>query len=162
MFFDYESNVFIMELKDFEQTFKKYSAKQMKIDIDNFQPQSKYCNVCLSSKRKSIIRLKAKGFGSQKPLKADDTEENKAENRRVDCQNLIKEIKKSLFHNDNGTGFLSERRRIRTFDHPDWKSGCFIQLSYVLKKPFKYKTKKPLDLSGFLSDLDGTEFEPFN
>lgn len=137
-----QGNVFIMELKDFEQTIKKYSAEQMKIDIDktgkailhinfdtdkstlqpdgqktveeiltllNANPNLKLSieghtdnsgtaarNQKLSTDRANTVmyalagkgidikRLKATGFGSQKPLKANDTEENKAENRRVE------------------------------------------------------------------------------
>lgn len=137
-----QGNVFIMELKDFEQTIKKYSAEQMKIDIDktgkailhinfatdkatlqpdgekiiteifgllNANPNLKLSieghtdntgtaakNQKLSSDRANTVmyalaakgidikRLKAAGFGSEKPLKENNTEENKAENRRVE------------------------------------------------------------------------------
>lgn len=137
-----QGNVFIMELKDFVQTIKKYSAEQMKMDIDktgkavlhiNFdtdkavlQPDGEKViaeilmllaanptlklsieghtdnsgivakNLKLSTERANTVmyalagkgidisRLKAKGFGSEKPLKANDTEEHKAENRRVE------------------------------------------------------------------------------
>ncbi|OXA85986.1 OmpA family protein [Flavobacterium hercynium] len=137
-----QGNIFIMELQGFEQTIEKYSAAQMKADIDktgkvvlhlNFdtdkatlQPDaekvveeilallksdatlklsieghkdnsgSKERNQTLSTERANTVmyalagkgidikRLKAKGFGSEKPLKANDTEANKAENRRVE------------------------------------------------------------------------------
>ncbi|KQB42637.1 OmpA family protein [Flavobacterium aquidurense] len=137
-----QGNIFIMELKNFEQTIKKYSAAQMKTDIDktgkailhinfdtdkaslqedgqeivdeiaallNADPKLKLSieghtdnsgtetrNQALSTQRANTVmyalaakgidiqRLKAKGFGSSKPLKANDTEENKAENRRVE------------------------------------------------------------------------------
>ena len=137
-----QGNVFIMELKDFEQTIKKYSAEQMKIDIDktgkailhinfdtdkatlqtdgqkvveeilallNANPTLKLSieghtdnsgsaarnqklsidrantvMYALAAKGIDIKRLKATGFGAEKPLKANDTEENKAENRRVE------------------------------------------------------------------------------
>jgi OOP family OmpA-OmpF porin len=137
-----QGNIFIMELKDFEQTIKKYSAEQMKSDIDktgkavlhinfdtdkaslqpdgqevveeilallNADPKLKLSieghtdnsgsearNQTLSTQRANTVmyalaakgidiqRLKAKGFGASKPLKANDTEENKAENRRVE------------------------------------------------------------------------------
>ena len=137
-----QGNVFIMELKDFEQTIKKYSAEQMKTDIDktgkailninfdtdkatlkangqkivdeiyallNTNPNLKISieghtdnvgsvarNKQLSTDRANTVmyalagkgidikRLKAAGFGSEKPIKANDTEENKAQNRRVE------------------------------------------------------------------------------
>ena len=137
-----QGNVFIMELKDFEQTIEKYSAAQMKSDIDktgkailhinfdtdkatllpdgekivteilallNANPSLKLSieghtdnsgtvarNQKLSAERANTVmyalaakgidikRLKATGFGSGKPLKSNDTEENKAENRRVE------------------------------------------------------------------------------
>ena len=137
-----EGNVFIMELKDFEQTIKKYSAEQMKSDLDktgkailniNFDTDkatlkpdgqkivdeiyallstnstlklsieghtdntgSAQRNKQLSTERANTVmyalagkgidikRLKATGFGSEKPIKANDTEENKAQNRRVE------------------------------------------------------------------------------
>lgn len=137
-----QGNIFIMELKDFEQTIEKYSAAQMKADIDktgkavlhiNFdtdkatlKPDGEKAveeilqllktdnnlkisieghtdnsgnderNQVLSTERANTVmyalagkgidikRLKAKGFGAKKPLKANDTEENKAENRRVE------------------------------------------------------------------------------
>ena len=137
-----EGNVFIMELKDFEQTIKKYSAEQMKSDLDktgkailninfdtdkatlkpdgqkivdeilsllntnqnlklsieghtdnvgsatrNKQLSTERANTvmyALAGKGIDIKRLKATGFGSEKPIKANDTEENKAQNRRVE------------------------------------------------------------------------------
>ncbi len=137
-----QGNVFIMELKDFEQTIKKYSAEQMKTDIDktgkailninfdtdkatlkadgikivdeiyallNTNPNLKISieghtdnvgsvarNKQLSTDRANTVmyalagkgidikRLKATGFGSEKPIKANDTEENKEQNRRVE------------------------------------------------------------------------------
>ena len=137
-----QGTVFIMELKDFEQTIKKYSAEQMKNDIDktgkailniNFDTDkatlkpdgqkivdeiyallstnstlklsieghtdntgSAQRNKQLSTERANTVmyalagkgidikRLKATGFGSEKPIKANDTEENKAQNRRVE------------------------------------------------------------------------------
>ena len=137
-----QGNVFIMELKDFEQTIKKYSAEQMKTDIDktgkailniNFDTDkatlkpdgqkivdeiyallstnstlklsieghtdntgSAQRNKQLSTERANTVmyalagkgidikRLKATGFGSEKPIKPNDTEENKAQNRRVE------------------------------------------------------------------------------
>jgi len=137
-----QGNVFIMELKDFEQTIKKYTAKQMEIDIEktgkavlhiNFdtdkatlQPDAQKLiqeifallnanpslrlsieghtdnsgtatrNRQLSIERANTVvgaltakgidikRLKAAGFGSDKPLKENNSEENKAENRRVE------------------------------------------------------------------------------
>ena len=137
-----QGNVFIMELKDFVQTIKKYSAEQMKIDIDktgkailhiNFdtdkatlQPEGQKITAeifallqanpnlklsieghtdnsgtvaknqklsldrantvmyALAAKGIDIKRLKATGFGSEKPLKENNTEANKAENRRVE------------------------------------------------------------------------------
>jgi OmpA-OmpF porin, OOP family len=137
-----QGNIFIMELKDFEQTIKKYSAEQMKSDIDktgkailniNFDTDkatlmadgqkivdeiylllntnsnlkisieghtdnvgSSARNKELSTERANTVmyalagkgidikRLKAIGFGSEKPIKANDTEENKAQNRRVE------------------------------------------------------------------------------
>lgn len=137
-----EGNVFIMELKDFEQTIKKYSSEQMKSDIDktgkailninfdtdkatlkpdgqkivdeiyallntnqnlklsieghtdnvgsatrNKQLSTERANTvmyALAGKGIDIKRLKATGFGSEKPIKANDTEENKAQNRRVE------------------------------------------------------------------------------
>lgn len=137
-----QGNVFIMELKDFVQTIEKYSAAQMKTDIDktgkavlhiNFDidkaslqsdgqkavdeifallyadPKLKLSieghtdnsgtaerNKKLSNERANTVmyalagkgidikRLKASGFGAEKPLKTNDSEENKAENRRVE------------------------------------------------------------------------------
>lgn len=137
-----QGNIFIMELKDFEQTIEKYTAEQMKTDIEktgkavlhiNFdtdkatlQPEGEKVvaeivsllnanpklnlsieghtdnsgndarNQTLSEERANAVmhdltekgidakRLKAKGFGSKKPLKSNDTEQNKAENRRVE------------------------------------------------------------------------------
>lgn len=137
-----EGNIFIMELKDFEQTIKKYSAEQMKNEIDktgkailninfdtdkatlkpdgqkivdeilsllntnstlklsieghtdnvgsatrNKQLSTERANTvmyALAGKGIDIKRLKATGFGSEKPIKANDTEENKAQNRRVE------------------------------------------------------------------------------
>ncbi|HRL72262.1 MAG TPA: OmpA family protein [Flavobacterium sp.] len=137
-----QGNVFIMELKDFEQTIKKYSAEQMKTDIDktgkailninfdtdkatlkangqkivdeiyallNTNPNLKISieghtdnvgsvarNKQLSTDRANTVmyalagkgidikRLKAAGFGSEKPIKANDTDENKEQNRRVE------------------------------------------------------------------------------
>ena len=137
-----QGNVFIMELKDFEQTIKKYSAEQMKTDIDktgkailninfdtdkatlkangqkivdeiyallNTNPNLKISieghtdnvgsvarNKQLSTDRANTVmyalagkgidikRLKAAGFGSEKPIETNDTEENKAQNRRVE------------------------------------------------------------------------------
>jgi OOP family OmpA-OmpF porin len=137
-----QGNIFIMELKDFVQTIEKYSAEQMKMDIEktgkavlhiNFdtdkatlQPEGQKVveeilkllhanpnlklsieghtdnagsaarNQKLSIDRANTVmyalaaqgidikRLKATGFGSEKPLKANDTEENKTENRRVE------------------------------------------------------------------------------
>lgn len=137
-----QGNIFIMELKDFEQTIKKYSAEQMKIDIDktgkailniNFdtdkatlQPEGEKIvteifallkanpnlklsieghtdnsgivakNKILSTDRANTVmyalagkgidikRLQAKGFGAEKPIKPNNSEENKAENRRVE------------------------------------------------------------------------------
>lgn len=137
-----QGNVFIMELKEFEQTIKKYSAEQMKSDIDktgkailninfdtdkatlkpdgqkivdeiyvllntnqnlklsieghtdnvgsatrNKQLSTERANTvmyALAGKGIDIKRLKAIGFGSEKPIKANDTEENKAQNRRVE------------------------------------------------------------------------------
>ena len=137
-----QGTVFIMELKDFEQTIKKYSAEQMKNDIDktgkailniNFDTDkatlkpdgqkivdeiyallstnstlklsieghtdntgSAQRNKQLSTERANTVmyalagkgidikRLKATGFGSEKPIKPNDTEENKAQNRRVE------------------------------------------------------------------------------
>jgi OmpA-OmpF porin, OOP family len=137
-----QGTVFIMELKDFEQTIKKYSAEQMKSDIDktgkailninfdtdkatlkadgqkivdeiyallntnsnlkisieghtdnvggatrNKQLSTERANTvmyALAGKGIDIKRLKATGFGSEKPIKANDTEENKAQNRRVE------------------------------------------------------------------------------
>jgi len=137
-----QGNVFIMELKDFVQTIEKYSAAQMKSDIDktgkavlhiNFDtdkaslqsdgqkavdeifvlldadPKLKLSiegytdnsgtaerNKKLSTERANTVmyalagkgidikRLKASGFGAEKPLKTNDSEENKAENRRVE------------------------------------------------------------------------------
>ena len=137
-----EGNVFIMELKDFEQTIKKYSAEQMKNDIDktgkailninfdtdkatlkpdgikivdeiyallNTNPNLKISieghtdnvgsttrNKQLSTERANTVmyalagkgidikRLKATGFGSEKPIKPNDTDDNKAQNRRVE------------------------------------------------------------------------------
>lgn len=137
-----QGNVFIMELQDFVQTIEKYSAEQMKMDLDktgkailhinfdtdkstlqpdgqkivdeilsllNSNPSLKLSieghtddsgttarNQKLSTERANTVmnalatkgidikRLKAKGFGSEKPLKTNDTEENKAENRRVE------------------------------------------------------------------------------
>jgi len=137
-----QGNVFIMELKDFVQTIEKYSAAQMKTDIDktgkavlhiNFdtdkatlQPDGQKAvdeiftllsanpelklsieghtdnsgnavrNKQLSNERANTVmyalagkgidikRLKASGFGAEKPLKTNNTEENKAENRRVE------------------------------------------------------------------------------
>jgi OmpA-OmpF porin, OOP family len=137
-----QGNVFIMELKDFEQTIKKYSVEQMKTDIDktgkailninfdtdkatlkvdgqkivdeiymllntnnalklsieghtdnvgsitrNKQLSTERANTvmyALAGKGIDIKRLKATGFGSEKPIKANDTEENKAQNRRVE------------------------------------------------------------------------------
>ena len=38
----------------------------------------------LAGKGIDIKRLKATGFGSEKPIKPNDTEENKAQNRRVE------------------------------------------------------------------------------
>lgn len=135
-------NIFIMELKDFEQTIEKYTAEQMKSDIDktgkailninfdtdkatlkpdgqknvdeilsllntnstlklsieghtdnvgsatrNKQLSTERANTvmyALAGKGIDIKRLKATGFGSEKPIKANDTEENKAQNRRVE------------------------------------------------------------------------------
>lgn len=137
-----QGNVFIMELKDFVQTIEKYSAAQMKTDIDktgkavlhiNFDtdkaslqadgqkavdeifalldtdPKLKLSieghtdnsgtaerNKKLSTERANTVmyalagkgidikRLKASGFGAEKPLKTNNSEENKAENRRVE------------------------------------------------------------------------------
>lgn len=137
-----QGNIFIMELKDFEQTIKKYSAEQMKSDIDktgkailniNFDTdkaslksdgqkivdeiytllntntnlklsieghtdnagsttRNKQLSIerantvmyALSGKGIDIKRLKAAGFGSEKPLIENNTEENKAQNRRVE------------------------------------------------------------------------------
>ena len=137
-----QGNIFIMELKDFVQTIEKYSAAQMKSDIDktgkavlhiNFDtdkaslqsdgqkavdeifvlldadPKLKLSiegytdnsgtaerNKKLSTERANTVmyalagkgidikRLKASGFGAEKPLKTNDSEENKAENRRVE------------------------------------------------------------------------------
>ncbi|UKT64491.1 OmpA family protein [Pedobacter mucosus] len=137
-----QGSIFIMELQEFKQTIKKYSAAQMKADIDqsgkailniNFdtdkatlQPDgdkiveeifallranpnlklsieghtdnagSATRNKQLSNERTNTVmyslagkgidikRLKAKGFGAEKPLKSNDTEENKAANRRVE------------------------------------------------------------------------------
>ena len=141
-----QGNIFIMELKAFEQTIKKYSAEQMKNDIDktgkailnvnfdtdkatlktdgqkivdeiytllNANPNLKISieghtdnvgsatrNKQLSNERANTVmyalagkgidikRLKATGFGSEKPIKANDTEENKAQNRRVELVKL--------------------------------------------------------------------------
>lgn len=135
-------NIFIMELKDFEQTIGKYTAEQMQSDIDktgkailninfdtdkatlkpdgqkivdeiyvllntnqnlklsieghtdnvgsatrNKQLSTERANTvmyALAGKGIDIKRLKATGFGSEKPIKANDTEENKAQNRRVE------------------------------------------------------------------------------
>jgi len=137
-----QGNIFIMELKDFEQTIEKYTAEQMKSDIDktgkailninfdtdkatlkpdgqkivdeiyallntnsnlklsveghtdnvgsatrNKQLSTERANTvmyALAGKGIDIKRLKAIGFGSEKPIKANDTEENKAQNRRVE------------------------------------------------------------------------------
>lgn len=137
-----QGNVFIMELKDFDQTIKKYSAEQMKADIDKTGKAILYINFdtdkatlqsdgqktveeilallnanpslklsieghtdnsgnatrnqklsvdrantvmyALAAKGIDIKRLKATGFGSDKPLKPNDSEANKAENRRVE------------------------------------------------------------------------------
>lgn len=137
-----QGNIFIMELKDFEQTIKKYTAEQMKNDIDetgkailninfdtdkatlksdgqkivdeiyaflntnqnlkisieghtdnvgsttrNKQLSTERANTvmnALAGKGIDIKRLKANGFGSEKPIKENDTEENKAQNRRVE------------------------------------------------------------------------------
>ena len=137
-----QGNIFIMELKDFEQTIEKYTAEQMKSDIDktgkailninfdtdkatlkpdgqkivdeiyallntnsnlklsveghtdnvgsatrNKQLSTERANTvmyALAGKGIDIKRLKATGFGSEKPIKANDTEENKAQNRRVE------------------------------------------------------------------------------
>jgi OmpA-OmpF porin, OOP family len=137
-----QGNVFIMELKNFEQTIKKYSAEQMKSDIDktgkailninfdtdkatlkadgqkivdeiyallntnsnlklsieghtdnvgsatrNKQLSTERANTvmyALAGKGIDIKKLKATGFGSEKPIKTNDTEENKAQNRRVE------------------------------------------------------------------------------
>jgi outer membrane protein OmpA-like peptidoglycan-associated protein len=137
-----QGNVFIMELQDFEQTIKKYTAAEMLNEIDktgkailniNFdtdkatlQPDGQKIvdevfvllngnsnlkisieghtdntgtaakNKQLSADRANTVmyalagkgidikRLKSKGFGAEKPLKPNDTEENKAQNRRVE------------------------------------------------------------------------------
>jgi len=137
-----QGNIFVMELKDFVQTIEKYSAAQMKTDIDktgkavlhinfdtdkatlqadgekvvteilallnanptlklsieghtdnsgtaarNKQLSAERANTvmyALAAKGVDIKRLKAAGFGAEKPLKTNDTEENKAENRRVE------------------------------------------------------------------------------
>lgn len=137
-----QGNIFIMELKDFEQTIGKYTAEQMQSDIDktgkailninfdtdkatlkpdgqkivdeilsllntnsnlklsieghtdnvgsatrNKQLSTERANTvmyALAGKGIDIKRLKATGFGSEKPIKANDTEENKAQNRRVE------------------------------------------------------------------------------
>jgi OmpA-OmpF porin, OOP family len=137
-----QGNVFIMELKDFEQTIKKYSAAEMKNEIDktgkailninfdtdkatikadgqpiiveilallnansnfklsieghtdnsgtpehNKQLSIDRANTVMNSLVSSGIdknRLKATGFGSEKSISANDTEENKAKNRRVE------------------------------------------------------------------------------
>ena len=139
-------NIFIMELKDFEQTIGKYTAEQMQSDIDktgkailninfdtdkatlkpdgqkivdeilsllntnsnlklsieghtdnvgsatrNKQLSTERANTvmyALAGKGIDIKRLKATGFGSEKPIKANDTEENKAQNRRVELVKL--------------------------------------------------------------------------
>ncbi|MEO8254045.1 MAG: OmpA family protein [Flavobacterium sp.] len=135
-------NIFIMELKDFEQTIKKYTASEMQNEIDktgkailninfdtdkatlkpdgqkvvdeilvllntnknlklsieghtdntgsitrNKQLSTERANTvmyALAAKGIDIKRLKTTGFGSEKPLKPNDTEENKTENRRVE------------------------------------------------------------------------------
>jgi OmpA-OmpF porin, OOP family len=134
--------IFIMELKEFEQTIKKYSAAEMQTEIDkngkailniNFDTDKATIktdgqtivneiftllnsnqalkisieghtdntgnianNKQLSLDRANTVmeelikkginkeRLKTSGFGSEKPLKPNNTEENKAENRRVE------------------------------------------------------------------------------
>lgn len=137
-----QGKIFIMELQDFEQTIKKYSALEMQDEIDktgkailninfdtdkaslksdgqkvvdeilvllntnlklklsieghtddagsitrNKQLSTERANTvmyALAGKGIDIKRLKATGFGSEKPLKVNDTEENKAQNRRVE------------------------------------------------------------------------------
>ena len=137
-----QGNIFMMELKDFVQTIKAYTAAGMKADIDtagkailninfdtdkatlkpdgakivdeillllNENPTLKLSieghtdNVgvaehnkklsadrantvmyALAGKGIDIAKLKAAGFGADKPLVANDTDENKAKNRRVE------------------------------------------------------------------------------
>lgn len=137
-----QGNIFIMELKDFEQTIKAYSAAGMKKDIEtsgkailninfdtdkatlkpdgakivdeilvllNENPTYKLSieghtdNVgaaehnkklsadrantvmyALAAKGIDIAKLKSAGFGADKPLVANDTDDNKSKNRRVE------------------------------------------------------------------------------
>lgn len=137
-----QGTVFIMELKDFEQTIKKFTASEMQSEIDktgkailninfdtdkaslkqdgqkvvdeilvllntnttlklsveghtdnagsvtrNKQLSTDRANTvmyALAGKGIDIKRLKATGFGSEKPLKPNDTDENKTQNRRVE------------------------------------------------------------------------------
>ena len=137
-----QGNVFIMEVKDFEQTIKKYTASEMQNEIDktgkailninfdtdkatlapdgqknvdeiltllntnsklnlsieghtdntgsaerNKQLSTERANTvmkALAGKGVDIKRLKAIGFGSDKPIKPNDTDDNKSQNRRVE------------------------------------------------------------------------------
>jgi OmpA-OmpF porin, OOP family len=137
-----QGTVFIMELKNFEQTIKKYTASEMQNEIDktgkailniNFDTDkatltpdgqknvdeiltllntnstlnlsieghtdntgSVERNKQLSTERANTVmkalvgkgvdskRLKAIGFGSDKPIKPNDTDDNKSQNRRVE------------------------------------------------------------------------------
>jgi OmpA-OmpF porin, OOP family len=137
-----QGNVFIMELKDFVQTIKKYSAVEMQTEIEktgkailninfdtdkatikpdgqpiiveivsllntnpsiNLSIEGHTDNVGIPERNKQLSidransvmealinnkinksRLKATGFGSEKSLAPNDTEENKGKNRRVE------------------------------------------------------------------------------
>ena len=137
-----QGNIFIMELKDFEQTIKAYSAAGMKKDIEtsgkailninfdtdkatlkpdgqkivdeilvllNQNPSLKISieghtdnagaaehnkklspdrantvMYALAGKGIDIAKLKSAGFGADKPLTANDSDDNKAKNRRVE------------------------------------------------------------------------------
>ena len=137
-----QGTVFIMEVKGFEQTMKKYTASEMQSEIDktgkailniNFDTDkatlkpdgqknvdeiltllntnsklnlsieghtdntgSAERNKQLSTERANTVmkalagkgvdtkRLKAIGFGSDKPIKPNDTDDNKSQNRRVE------------------------------------------------------------------------------